>query len=166
MQVKLNLQKFPFPEARNKVAFLIVSGGKLLLHRKPIYPAGCFRIPTGDVKPGESWEEALKRELKEEFGISVKKADYQQLEEIDYLINQKGNTIKFKERIYLVNADGKELKVNEKELGEIKWVSFDDLLSVYRRLKWVKGEWKYWGRLRSVLHRVVYELYKQGKIKI
>jgi len=164
MQVKIKLEKFPFPEVNNKVAMLLVKDRKLLIHRRVIYPKNCFRLPTGTVKPGESWEEALKRELKEEFDISVRKSDYQAIGEIDYLIKQKEKTIKFKEKIYLIKV--RKIKPNKKELGEIKWIKFEDLPKIHKKLKQLKNEWKYWGKLRSILPKVVYELYKKGKIEI
>jgi 8-oxo-dGTP pyrophosphatase MutT (NUDIX family) len=43
--------------------------GHLLLHTKPSYPPGTWRIPTGGIEPGETIAEAVRRELAEETGL-------------------------------------------------------------------------------------------------
>ena len=59
------------------VAALIVHEGKLMLTTRGVQPDyGKFDLPGGFVDPGESVEDALKRELKEELGLSVKSYKY------------------------------------------------------------------------------------------
>jgi hypothetical protein len=43
---------------------------RILLHTKPFYPAGVFRLPTGGLKPEESINDGLVRELYEETGLA------------------------------------------------------------------------------------------------
>ncbi len=43
----------------------------LLLHTKADYPAGCFRLPTGGVKPGEDVVGSLEREVFEETSLDL-----------------------------------------------------------------------------------------------
>ena len=54
-------------------AALVVRGGRLLLTRRPPgkHLAGYWEFPGGKLAPGESWEEALVRELMEEVGLEV-----------------------------------------------------------------------------------------------
>ncbi len=52
---------------------IILKGSKILLVRRAITPfSGCWVIPGGHVEYGERVEEALKREMKEELGLTVK----------------------------------------------------------------------------------------------
>jgi len=58
-------------QPRLRVAAAVTRGGKLLLvrHRKP--GEEYFMLPGGGVKWGESMEEALEREVREETGLEV-----------------------------------------------------------------------------------------------
>jgi NAD+ diphosphatase len=51
-------------------------GGRVLLGRQPQYPAGRYSALAGFVEPGESIEEAVARELREEAGIEVSNVRY------------------------------------------------------------------------------------------
>ena len=57
-------------------AGLIFRAGQLLITQRPArgHLAGLWEFPGGKVEPGESADAALKRELHEELGISVKEA--------------------------------------------------------------------------------------------
>lgn len=46
-------------------------GGRLLVFRKPFYPAGIFRLMTGGVESEESILDALLREVNEETGLTT-----------------------------------------------------------------------------------------------
>ncbi len=51
--------------------------GKLMLARRAVEPAkGMLDLPGGFVEPMESAEDALVREIKEELGVNVTKAEY------------------------------------------------------------------------------------------
>jgi NAD+ diphosphatase len=50
--------------------------GKALLARSPHFKEGLFSVLAGFVEPGETLEDAVKREVKEEAGIDVKNIRY------------------------------------------------------------------------------------------
>ena len=59
--------------------FLIVSverGDEILLARSPHFPEGIMSVLAGFVEPGESAEDAVRREVFEEAGIIVDKVQY------------------------------------------------------------------------------------------
>lgn len=59
------------------VAALIVHNGKLMLTTRGVHPDyGKLDLPGGFVDPGETVENALKRELKEELGLEIKSFEY------------------------------------------------------------------------------------------
>ena len=165
MLVKMNLQRLPLTSKSRVAMILLTEDNQTLVHKKWYYPEDVFRLPTGTIEKGESPEDALVRETEEEFGIKLKKGDYKKIDEINYYLNFKGQTYKYKEIIYLIKKKKSEIKPNERELGEYKFIPIDDLIEIYRKLKWIKGGWKYWGKFRSILHRVVYNLYKEGKLQ-
>jgi 8-oxo-dGTP diphosphatase len=54
------------------VACLIINRGRILLLRRAIPPgSGRWALPAGYVEPGESAEQALVREVREETGLEV-----------------------------------------------------------------------------------------------
>jgi len=60
-----------FPRVDPVVIMLAEHGGRILLGRQPQYPEGRYSALAGFVEPGESIEEAVRRELGEEAGIAV-----------------------------------------------------------------------------------------------
>ena len=68
------------------VGVLVAADGRFLLTTRPpgkVY-AGCWEFPGGKVEPGESVDEALRRELHEELGITIGAAHPWQVELMDY----------------------------------------------------------------------------------
>jgi len=68
------------------VGVLIDARGRFLLTSRPagkVY-AGHWEFPGGKVEPGETIEQALRRELHEELGITIGPAEPWQVELMDY----------------------------------------------------------------------------------
>ena len=65
-----------FPRVDPVVIMLAQHGGRVLLGRQPQYPPGRYSALAGFMEPGESIEEAVARELKEEAGIHVSDVRY------------------------------------------------------------------------------------------
>ena len=65
-----------FPRVDPVVIMLAEHEGRVLVGRQPQYPAGRYSALAGFVEPGESIEEAVARELREEAGIEVSKVRY------------------------------------------------------------------------------------------
>ncbi len=65
-----------YPPVSPAVMILVTHQGKLLLARKPIWPNGRFSAIAGFVEPGETLEDTIKRETREEVGVEVKNIHY------------------------------------------------------------------------------------------
>ena len=65
-----------FPRVDPVVIMLAEYGDKVLLGRQPRFPPRYFSALAGFVEPGESIEEAVARELKEEAGVVATKVRY------------------------------------------------------------------------------------------
>ncbi|MDE1969287.1 MAG: NAD(+) diphosphatase [Alphaproteobacteria bacterium] len=60
-----------FPRTDPAVIMLVTDGSRCLLGRQPTWPPGMHSTLAGFVEPGESLEEAVAREVREETGIAV-----------------------------------------------------------------------------------------------
>ncbi|MCF2515807.1 NAD(+) diphosphatase [Sphingomonas sp. G124] len=65
-----------YPRVDPVVIMLAEHDGRLLLGRQPHYPPGRYSALAGFVEPGESIEDAVAREIKEEAGIAVVNVTY------------------------------------------------------------------------------------------
>lgn len=68
------------------VGVLVRSDGAFLLTSRPAGKdySGYWEFPGGKVEPGESIEQALRRELQEEISITIAKAEPWRVEMVDY----------------------------------------------------------------------------------
>lgn len=65
-----------FPKVSPAIIVQVSRGNEILLGRSTRHPPGFYSVLAGFVDPGESLEEAVHREIKEESGISVKNVSY------------------------------------------------------------------------------------------
>lgn len=66
-----------FPRTDPAVIMLITDGGdRALLGRQPVWPEGRFSTLAGFVEPGETLDDAVRREVMEEVGIKVGTVTY------------------------------------------------------------------------------------------
>ena len=65
-----------YPRLSPAVIVLVRDGSRVLLARSPGFPAHMYSVLAGFVEPGESVEEAIKREVREEVGVEVTNARY------------------------------------------------------------------------------------------
>ncbi len=65
-----------FPRTDPAVIMLAIRGDKCLLGRSPHFPAGWYSTLAGFVEPGETIEDAVRRETQEESGIAIGKVRY------------------------------------------------------------------------------------------
>ncbi len=100
------------------VAALITNGeGKLLLTTRGIEPGyGNLDLPGGFVDPGETAEEAVSRELKEELGMTIKSMSYWQSAPNEYIFSSL--TVYTLDMAFLVQPETfSELKAMDDILG-------------------------------------------------
>jgi len=65
-----------YPRLSPAIIVLVRDGQRLLLARSHGFPAGLYSVLAGFVEPGESIEEAVKREVREEVGVEVQNLRY------------------------------------------------------------------------------------------
>lgn len=94
-------------------------GPKILLARGPRHPAGFYSVLAGFVEPGETLEECVQREVKEEVGIDV--------QDIQYFGSQPWPFPNSLMLGFTAVYAGGELTLEEEEIEDAQWFAPNDL---------------------------------------
>jgi NAD+ diphosphatase len=65
-----------FPRTDPVMIVVVTAGEHVLLGRQPTWPPGMWSALAGFVEPGESLEDAVRREVREEAGVAVTEVTY------------------------------------------------------------------------------------------
>jgi NAD+ diphosphatase len=121
-----------YPRISPAVIVLVTRGDSLLLARATSFPEPFFSTLAGFVEPGESLEEAVAREVKEEVGVD--------LHPLRYFGSQPWPFGRSLMVGFTAEYAGGELRVDGKEIAEAGWFTPDNLpripppLSIARKL--------------------------------
>ena len=108
-----------FPRISPAIIVLVERDGKALLARSPRFKEGLFSTLAGFVEPGETLEDAVRREVKEEAGIDVKN--------IRYFGSQPWP---FPDSLmvgFTAEYAGGEIKIDDNEILDARWFSAEDM---------------------------------------
>jgi NAD+ diphosphatase len=115
-----------FPRISPAIIVLIEKGDTVLLARSTRFPGNWFSVIAGFVDPGESLEEAVHREVKEETGIAVKN--------IAYFGSQPWP---FPDSLmigFTAEHESGEIRIDGEEIVEARWFKADSLPNVPGKL--------------------------------
>ena len=121
-----------FPRLSPAIIVRIERGDQILLARNHRFPPGLFSVLAGFVEPGETLEECVVREVREEVGIEV--------EEIHYFASQPWPFPNSLMLGFSARYKSGEIQIEASELAEASWYGPDELpglpmsVSIARRL--------------------------------
>jgi NAD+ diphosphatase len=121
-----------FPRISPAIIVAILKDNQILLARNRNLPTDLYTVIAGFVEPGESLEECLQREVKEEVGIEVKN--------IHYFSSQPWPFPDSLMIAFIAEYAGGEIKVDGAEIIEARWFTANNLpkipgkISVARKL--------------------------------
>ncbi|XP_038143028.1 peroxisomal NADH pyrophosphatase NUDT12 isoform X2 [Cyprinodon tularosa] len=104
-----------YPRVDPVVIMLVIhpDGNQCLLGRKKIFPPGMFSCLAGFVEPGETMEEAVRREVEEESGVKVGAVQYVSCQPWPMPSNLMIGC--------MAVATSTDIKVDENEIEEARW---------------------------------------------
>jgi NAD+ diphosphatase len=112
-----------FPRTDPVVIMRIVAGNRILLGRSPAWPARMYSLLAGFVEPGETIEDAVRREVAEEAGVAIG--------EVRYLASQPWP---FPSSL-MIGCEGQAtslaITLDPVELEDALWLSREDLALVF-----------------------------------
>lgn len=114
-----------FPRTDPVAIMLVTSGERCLLGRQPSWPRPFFSALAGFVEPGESLEETVRREVKEEAGIDVGAVRYHSSQPWPFPASLMIGC--------MAEATSEQIRVDESELEEAQWFTRDDVARSLRR---------------------------------
>jgi len=103
------------------VAAIIHQNGHLLITQRPenVHLARLWEFPGGKVEAGESFEVALRREIREELGVEIRVLD--EFFTIDHEYPDKSV------RLHFYNCIVLEGEVKAIEVADLRWVTSEEL---------------------------------------
>jgi NAD+ diphosphatase len=132
-----------YPRLTPAVITLIERDDTILLARGHAFQPGRFGIIAGFVEPGETLEEAVRREVREEVGIELGRVEYFGSQPWPF---PHGIMIGFRAS----HRQG-EITIDSGELAEAGWYGLDDLPSVPGKLSIARQLIDDWARRRGAV---------------
>jgi NAD+ diphosphatase len=108
-----------YPRVSPAMMALVTRGKEILLARAQRFAPGMFSALAGFVEPGETIEDCIRREVREEVGVEVR--------EITYFASQSWAFPHSLMIAFTAEYAGGEIKVDDAEIAEARWFSVYDL---------------------------------------
>ncbi len=129
--------------------------GQVLLHTKPFYPPGTFRLPTGGVYPGEAVLAGVAREAEEETGLDVTVERFVAV--VEYEFHHDRRRLPFVSYVFLTRAGAGIPVVHDpnEQISGFRYVSPAEIRQVAAQLRALPPDWSDWGAFRALPHDLV-----------
>jgi NAD+ diphosphatase len=110
-----------FPRLDPAVIVLVTDGERALLGRQATWPAGRYSTVAGFVEPGESLEDAVRREVLEETGVRVGALRYHSSQPWPFPASLMLG--------FIAQAASHEIRLCDDELEDARWFSREEIAS-------------------------------------
>ncbi len=145
-------------DRRAEVLFAITRpSGRVLLHTKPQYPQGIYRLFTGGIGLKEPVLTALEREVLEETGMHCEIQRFLGL--CTYTFTKNDFHMEFATYLFHLSAlaDERPQPQDRDEIAQIGEIALDGLPLVAAHLRGLNEKRKVWGDWRAIGHEVAFQ---------
>lgn len=115
-----------FPRTDPAVIVLVTNGERCLLGRQQGWPEGRYSTVAGFVEPGESLEDAVRREVFEETNVRISSVHYHSSQPWPFPSSLMLG--------FIAKAATTEIKLNDGELEDARWFTREELQSDFPKL--------------------------------
>jgi NAD+ diphosphatase len=115
-----------FPRVDPAIIVLVSDGDRCLLGRQPGWPEGRYSTIAGFAEPGESLEDAVRREVFEETNVRIDTVRYHSSQPWPFPSSLMLG--------FLANAAATEIRLNDGELEDAQWFTRKELRSGFPKL--------------------------------
>ncbi|MDQ7994292.1 MAG: NAD(+) diphosphatase [Luteibacter sp.] len=113
-----------FPRTDAAIIVIVEDGDRCLLGRQRGWPAGRYSTLAGFIEPGESLEDAVRREVREESGVEILHATYHSSQPWPLPASLMVG--------FTATARTREIILRDDELEDARWFTADDIVSGMR----------------------------------
>ena len=144
------------------VTFFIIERNQVVVIRKPMYPEGAYRAPSGGISPGERFEDGVTREAYEETGLEISLDNYLFRFRVKFTCGE--GVIDWTTHVFSATATGGRLEpVDTHEIVEARLATVDELAGNIREALIRSGSTGL--RYRAELNDIVVEkLINRGRL--
>jgi len=113
------------------VTLFIIKDEAIVVIKKPFYPPGAYRAPSGGIEPGEDFEVGALREAHEETGLKISLDRYIVRARVRF--THKDRLIDWTSHVFSATAiDGELNPVDTHEIAEARFASIAELMGSIR----------------------------------
>ena len=124
--VNVDCGRVIFPRVDPAIIVLVSDGDRCLLGRQARWPEGRYSTIAGFAEPGESLEDAVRREVYEETNVHVGEVRYHSSQPWPFPSSLMVG--------FLAQAISSEIRLNDAELEDAQWFTREQLLSGFPKL--------------------------------
>jgi NAD+ diphosphatase len=121
------IRRQTFPRVDPAIIVLVAHGDRCLLGRQASWPEARYSTIAGFVEPGESLEDAVRREVYEETNIRVGEVTYHSSQPWPFPSSLMLG--------FTAEATSTDIELNDGELEDARWFTRDDLRSGFPKLQ-------------------------------
>jgi 8-oxo-dGTP pyrophosphatase MutT (NUDIX family) len=145
------------------VTLYIIEGQRIVVIKKPMYPAGAYRAPSGGVAPGERFDDGAIREAHEETGLDIELDKYILRARVKF--TSEGDVIDWTSHVLTAHSIGGVLQpIDTHEIIDARFATVDELMGSLRDALLRSGSTGL--RYRAELNDIVMAmLIEQGRIE-
>jgi len=145
------------------VTLYIIQDNRVVVIKKPMYPPGAYRAPSGGITPGEPFVDGARREAYEETGFEIALETYLLRAHVKFTCN--GDAIDWTSHIFAAHPTGGTLQpIDTHEIAEARWATIAELNGVIKEALLASGSTGL--RYRAQLNDLMMELLvKNGRLK-